>query len=238
MRHFILGCALTNVALTCALHPVPNPVPRRVALSLLGGATLQQLYVPHPSLAASVSSEPPAAARLLALVAGRKPTDWRADERAAVDALIEELVAAKAPWRREALYGKWRLAYLQPGPGGAGVDRRVPFPELPFNEQYQRFGADGTLTNIGQLLGPALEVRVSGTLREDDPRVELSPKRFVATIDRGALCLGETSGAPCAPLPISGEGLFDGVFLGEQIRIGQNLNGGGARIVQVRTSTE
>jgi len=35
-------------------------------------------------------------------------------------------------------------------------------------------------------------------------------------------------------LPISGEGLFDGVYLDDRIRVGQNLNGGGARIVQVR----
>ena len=38
----------------------------------------------------------------------------------------------------------------------------------------------------------------------------------------------------CLPLPIQGEGLFDGQYLGERLRVGQNLNGGGARIVQVR----
>ena len=31
-----------------------------------------------------------------------------------------------------------------------------------------------------------------------------------------------------------GEGLFDGVYLDDRLRVGQNLNGGGARIVQVR----
>ena len=38
----------------------------------------------------------------------------------------------------------------------------------------------------------------------------------------------------CVPLPIKGVGIFDGVYLGRRLRIGQNLNGGGARIVQVR----
>ena len=78
--------------------------------------------------------------------------------------------------------------------------------------------------NVGEILGPGLEVRVSGSLREDDPTSFLTPKRFVATINRGRLCL---SSSACAPLPISGEGIFDGVYLGKKIRIGQNLNGGG-----------
>jgi hypothetical protein len=78
------------------------------------------------------------------------------------------------------------------------------------------------------------QVRVSGSLSEDDLRDLTSPKRFRAEIDRGALCLGPADDAPCVPLPISGVGLFDGVYLGRRLRIGQNLNGGGARIVQVR----
>ena len=53
---------------------------------------------------------------------------------------------------------------------------------------------------------------------------------FVADIDAGALC----AGSGCLPLPISGEGLFDGLYLDETLRIGQNLNGGGARVVQVK----
>ena len=56
---------------------------------------------------------------------------------------------------------RWKLAYLQPGPNGAGVDRRIPFPELPFNDSYQQFGVD-SVVNIGELLGPSLEVRVGG----------------------------------------------------------------------------
>ncbi len=71
---------------------------------------------------------------------------------------------------------------------------------------------------------------MSGSLREQDPTSFTTPKRFIANIDEGRLCLG---GSACAPLPIRGEGVFDCVYLGKSIRIGQNLNGGGARIVQV-----
>ena len=157
---------------------------------------------------------------------------------------MEELAALRAPWRGELLRGKWRVAYLQPGPGGAGLDRRVPFPELPFNESYQIFGQD-TVVNVGELLGPAVEVRVAGSLSEEDLTDQRSPKRFKANINEGALCgsftLGRAEkaniGRLCAPLPISGEGIFDGVYLGSRIRIGQNLNGGGARIVQVRVTS-
>ena len=33
---------------------------------------------------------------------------------------------------------------------------------------------------------------------------------------------------------IQGEGLFDSLYLGERLRIGQNINGGGAQVVQIR----
>ena len=147
-----------------------------------------------------------------------------------IDGLIDEIVRSRAPWPRGELAGLWRLAYLQPGPDGTGVDRRIPFPEFDFNDSYQRFGESSVL-NIGELLGPTLRVEVGGTLTEEDASVVRSPKRFRADITGGGLCLGSL---PCAPLPIKGVGLFDGVYLGRRLRIGQNLNGGGARIVQLR----
>jgi len=55
----------------------------------------------------------------------------------AIDALVEEVASMRAPWRQSQLRGEWRLAYLQPGPDGTGIDRRVPFPELPWNDSYQ-----------------------------------------------------------------------------------------------------
>ena len=159
------------------------------------------------------------------------PRSGRTRERARVDALVSEVVAQNAPWPRAGLVGKWRLAYLQPGPKGEGVDRASSVPEFGFNEQYQIFRQNpGRVTNVGEVLGPAVRVEVKGGLEELDSSVTRSPKRFRALIDDGALC----AGSACAPLPISGEGLFDGVYLDDRLRVGQNLNGGGARIVQVR----
>ena len=100
--------------------------------------------------------------------------------------------------------------------------------------------------NVGELVGPFLEVRVGGDLSEDDPSDLVAPKRFKADITGGALCLsvgggdGVTSAANiargCVPLPIKGEGVFYGVYLGPRLRIGQNLNGGGVRqLVHPRT---
>ena len=85
--------------------------------------------------------------------------------------------------------------------------------------------------------GSCRAVGVSGSLSEEDPADLTAPKRFNVDITRGQLCLfggGDVAGGVCAPLPIKGEGVFDGVYLGKRLRIGQNLNGGGARIVQVR----
>lgn len=89
---------------------------------------------------APVAEEPESALKLLQLCEDRRPSSWRPDECAEVDELIDEVVSLKAPWVREDLAGKWRLAYLQPGPDGAGVDRRVPFPELPWNDSFRYLG--------------------------------------------------------------------------------------------------
>lgn len=214
-----------------ALLGSPPPIGRRALLAGTAAALPLRAAAREPPM-------PEAERRLLRLVEERRPAGWAPEERPAVDALIDELVALRAPWPRDALTGTWRLVYLQPGPDGAGVDRRVPFPEFGENESFQVFGdADGdgcadTVTNVGELLGPAAAVLVSGGLREEDGATR-SPKRFRADIDSGRLCLGGGTRA-CLPLPISGVGLFDGVYLGSRLRIGQNLNGGGARIVQVR----
>jgi hypothetical protein len=101
---------------------------------------------------------------------------------------------------------------------------------LAFNDNYQVFTKD-SVTNIGELFGPAIDVRVYGGLQEDDAGSTAVPKRFTAQILGGQVCW---NGREILPLLISGEGIFDGVYLGERVRIGQNLNGGGARVVQVR----
>lgn len=255
------------------MAPLEPSASRRALLVMLPAALLP----PRASPAASTSnlpsptaaSHPKAALRLLALCEGRRPSSWtRAEiEQMRLDDLVDQLVQLKAPWPRAALTGKWKLVYLQPGPGGGGIDRRIPFPEFDFNDSFQEFDVEaGTVVNTGELLGPWLVVRVGGTLSEEDSAVTNAPKRFRAIINRGQLCARD---GPCLPLPISGEGLFDGVYLDERIRIGvpssagvtvtaaihlealqgngfprtahlsfafsgQNLNGGGARVVQVR----
>jgi hypothetical protein len=225
---------LLLVPAACALRSTAPVHDRRTALrGVLGALSLSPaVAAAAPAVAVAAPEEPSEPARrLLAACQGRRATQWRDSERTAIDALIDEVAALNAPWPRENLRGKWKLAYLQPGPDGGGVDRRVPFPELPWNDSFQIFG-EASVTNVGELLGPALTVRVSGALAEDDAAVARAPKRFRADIDGGALCVFD--GPLCAPLPIRGEGIFDGQYLGERLRIGQNLNGGGARIVQVR----
>lgn len=167
--------------------------------------------------------------------------------------MIDRIVTARYyDSTTEDLNGKWKLVYLQPGQDGAGIDRRIPFfPELSFNNNYQIFSISSssseeendksTIINVGELLGPLLEVRVSGTLQEEEYAVRISsssnqssmPKRYHVTIDNGGLCIG-TKTSSCLPLPIRGEGIFDSVYLGKRLRIGQNINGGGARVVQVK----
>jgi hypothetical protein len=82
---------------------------------------------------------------------------------------------------------------------------------------------------VGQVMGPLVEVHVSGSLSRDYDE-DKSTNRFIANIDHGELCLASS----CLPLPIAGRGLFESLYVGKRLRIGQNLNGGGARVVQVR----
>eukprot|EP00967_Tisochrysis_lutea_P114274 scaffold181972_cov33-Tisochrysis_lutea.AAC.2 len=92
---------------------------------------------------------------------------------------------------------------------------------------------DRRKTDGGGLYGESLARTLWRITRE---LITTAPKRFRADITGGGLCVGGDvdTGGICAPLPITGVGVFDGVYLDERLRIGQNLNGGGARIVQVR----
>jgi hypothetical protein len=168
---------------------------------------------------------------LFNLVKNKKPNITNKKETEAIDELIEELIfsATGSIWQRNLLNGSWRVAYVHSGQSGRGLDRRIPFPELPFNESYQRFTSD-SVTNVGELLGPAVRAEVGGSLQEDDYNFNFTPKRFIAYINSGDLCAGQL----CTKLPIEGKGIFDGMYLGETLRIGQNLNGSGALVVQVR----
>lgn len=72
---------------------------------------------------------------------------------------------------------------------------------------------------------------VSGDLVEvKDLTDALTPKRLQANIKGRRLCFKIN----CFSLPISGEDMLESVYLGDRLRIGQNVNGGGALVVQVR----
>jgi hypothetical protein len=183
--------------------------------------------------------EPALVTRLFDKVNGRRSTDYSTEERNEIDAWIDGIDKnLNVPFRSDLLSGKWMLVYLRPGSSGAGIDRRVPFPEFPFNNNFQLFqianrdNREGTITNLGELWGPSLYVSVGGDLREtaEEEGAKSRRKGLQATIRQGRLCWVDK----CLDLPISGEGLFESVFLGERLRIGQNINGGGALVVQVR----
>lgn len=200
---------------------------------------------PRSTRSASSSSEPEAVTRLFHILNGRRPYEYSPEEKEEIDQLVEEIVASSSShsrrgkeqglfsteFDRSRLPGTWMLAYIQPGPNGAGIDRRIPFPEFDFNDNFQFFGDDSTVVNVGQVLGPSVNVQVFGKLQEDDPESSSIPKRFRANIEGGKIC---AFGSHCIGLPIQGEGLFDSLYLGDRLRIGQNLNGGGARVVQIR----
>jgi hypothetical protein len=171
-------------------------------------------------------------AQLFDYVNGRRPYEYTQEERFEISDLIDRIVqlASNSNFRSNLLPGKWMLVYLQPGPTGEGIDRRIPFPEFDFNDNFQVFSR-ASLVNIGEVIGPLLQVRVKGDLQEDSPGNFSAPKRLVAEIKSGEICW---KGTNCFGLPISGEGIFDSVYLGERLRIGQNINGGGARVVQVK----
>jgi hypothetical protein len=190
------------------------------------------LFTPPPkSNISAASNEPLEVSKLFEALNGRRAMEYSQEEHFEIDSLIDEVVAKRFSWDPTKLAGKWMLCYLQRGPTGGGVDRRIPFPEFSFNDNFQVFGKDSVL-NVGEIFGPSLRVEVAGRLRDEDPTNVLVPKRLIANIEGGKLCWQNS----CIALPIHGEGLFDGVYLGERLRIGQNVNGSGARVVQVRLS--
>ena len=225
------------------------------------------LYTPPPkSSAPPPTNEPAMVTRLFDLCNGRRPTEYSVQERTEITMLLNALeqddqASPKVDWDPSLTQGSWQLVFLEPGPKGGGVDRRVPlFPELAWNDQYQIFGVDDTvyttlpnpapnrLVNIGQLWGPNLYVRVLGTFAEVDPTATASPKRLQADITSGQVCWQQPaaqsrrqSSIPlvvrsesCLDLPIQGMGLFDSLYLGPRLRTLRNINGTGARGIQIR----
>jgi hypothetical protein len=188
-------------------------------------------YPPPQSKISRPDNEPSVVTKLFQKTNGRRKDDYTEEEHAEIDTLINEIAASRSPWKSELLPGKWMLVYIRPGISGGGIDRRVPFPEFEFNDNFQIFD-NNSVNNIGQVLGPSVFVEVFGDLQELDPLTTQTPKQLQASIQGGKLCVGSESF--CLPLPIQGTGLFDGIYVNERLRIGQNKNGGGALVVQVR----
>ncbi|KAG7371156.1 DUF2358 domain containing protein [Nitzschia inconspicua] len=191
--------------------------------------------------------EPQAVSKLFQMLNGRRPSEYSSEERQAIDALVAQIVEGTttnaSSTTASPLTGTWVLAYLQPGPDGAGIDRRIPFPDFKFNDNYQLFDlsetSSGRVTTVGQLFGPLANVQVYGSIREANPQESSLPRRrYEANIQGGKLCFSRTFQPPTncwIDLPmIQGQGLFDSLYVGDRLRIGQNLNGGGARVVQLR----
>lgn len=205
---------------------------------------------PSKSIRSASQTEPALVTRLFESLNGRRPYEYSLEERTEIDFLVEKIAGLGSGNTEASLEGTWVLAYLQPGPGGTGIDRRIPlFPELNSNDNFQRFsssdGVANRVTNIGQVLGSWADVRVSGSLREitngnDINAAPSTKRRFEATINGGKFCVGaplaDDTRAHCPiDLPmIQGTGIFDSIYLGDRLRIGQNINGGGARVVQIR----
>ena len=171
---------------------------------LLHAASLFGSLLPMRAPALAVTDpEPVAAHRLCELCRGRKPSDWSTEERPAVDALVDELVAfgRQASWSSGALRGKWRLVYVQPGPQDVrypGADRRLLFPDLPWNDKYQIVG-------LSYVINVRAQASHSGTYSQHSPStgypvagVGRAPLPNSAHALREAL---ERPGEPCAHVP-------------------------------------
>ena len=90
-----------------------------------------------------------AADELYELVRTRRPSQWQDSERARVDELVEAVVSQNAPWPRTGLLGKWRLAYLQPGPPKPGQKDE---PGLAGVGIEHAFSSPQTLSNCSEFL--------------------------------------------------------------------------------------
>eukprot|EP00980_Cylindrotheca_fusiformis_P029430 scaffold23474_cov125-Cylindrotheca_fusiformis.AAC.5 len=87
----------------------------------------------------------------------------------------------------------------------------------PLYRPMRVFDADpAKITNIGHVLGPLVDVKISGTLQEVDELSTRIPKDFRASIQGGTLCFHQTN---CIGLPIEGEGIFASLYRGERLRI-------------------
>jgi len=162
------------------LHDVA--VRRAVLMQAAGLLSSLVLPICPPVLAAADPEQ-----RLYELSQGRRPSDWLAGERPTVDALVDELVALGRQTSSShrvisgALRGKWRLVFVSPGPQDVlypGADRRLLFPDLPWNDKYQIVGLSYIINACDHALHNAPTVFLGSA----------QAKRRLSVAGVGALC--------------------------------------------------
>ena len=177
--------------------------------------------------------EPTQVTQLFDKVNGRRPKEYTREERFEIAQLIDEIAQLgettnDTTYDRDLLPGTWIEAYVQ---GGLTEENSGGFD---FNENFQIFSEDNSVVTVDQIFGSWLDMRVIGSLQEVQDPAEFTmtsslPKRFQSDLQERIVCIGGNQN--CLVMPMQGEGLFDSVYLGERLRIG---NSGGVVVVQIR----
>ena len=103
---------------------------------------LQTVLIAGTAVDPDALNEPAEVSELYDMVSRRRNSDYSELERTQIDALINQISSSKAAtvWQPRLLSAKWRLAYLRPGPNGAGIDRRKrASPNLQFARACSRW---------------------------------------------------------------------------------------------------
>eukprot|EP00978_Attheya_sp_CCMP212_P047312 scaffold421304_cov54-Attheya_sp.AAC.1 len=103
------------------------------AVQALQESFTPSIFPPIKSTLDRPVDEPAEVTHLFEFVNGRRPNEYTTDEMDEMARLMDNIADSKYAWNRDLLPGKWMLVYLQSGPDGGGIDRRIPFPEFPFN---------------------------------------------------------------------------------------------------------
>ena len=190
----------------------------RCAFLLSALHVLPAIALQLPSLFGSAPARPFAAAATLrdALVADT-------GDEAELNALVDELMAARVPFRGGLLAdgALWRASFVR----GTKPRWRKNAELLPFlnNRQGQAYapfadgGEGGTVLNYGEVLGRALFFKAVGSFTPVDARATRCPKDFDVSIERGGFVLGEAF--PFLSEAISGPGYLRCRYIDEELRI-------------------
>lgn len=135
--------------------------------------------------------------------------------RARADALIQEIVALKAPFDVATLGGGlWQAVYTK----GAVPkwERNARFFSFLRNIAGQDYDiGTSRVTNYGEILGRSAYVTAEGRFKETDASMQHCPKDYDVFVERGALHLGPLR----IPLPIKGRGYLRCLYADPHLRI-------------------